>query len=233
MNKIHYVVILFLLGSLGSFLISVCNVRFASNLSNITRSSPIANCRTIQHTMGEACVTAPQHLVTLSLPALANALILGVQLVGSTNQNQKEYIFPKYLEGKTEIESLGGNAQPSIEKILLLKPDLILGWNRNNRGIYPLLSKIAPTLLYDWQGTGTWRDHFNFMAKVVGKEEAAQKAWDNYYRRIQDLKNALGIRYRSKKISFVYFCCGGFGSQAKNSFAGSILTDVGLQRPEA
>jgi iron complex transport system substrate-binding protein len=39
------------------------------------------------------------------------------------------------------------------------------------------------------------------------------------------------VRYKDKEISFVYFCCGGMGSEVKNSFIGSILRDVGLQRP--
>ncbi|MES1026694.1 iron-siderophore ABC transporter substrate-binding protein [Gloeocapsa sp. BRSZ] len=157
---------------------------------------------------------------------------MGIQPVGSTNQDI-EYIFPRYLDGKTkETKPLGSNAQPSIEKISLLKPDLILGWQISS-GSYSLLSRIAPTVLYDWQGTGTWRRYFDFMAEVLGREESAQEAWNNYYKRVEALKDSLGNRYTDKKISFVYFCCNGFGSQALNSFSGSILEDVELQRPKS
>lgn len=38
-------------------------------------------------------------------------------------------------------------------------------------------------------------------------------------------------RYQSKTVSLVYFYYGTFGSDVKNSFAGSILDDAGLQRP--
>ena len=43
--------------------------------------------------------------------------------------------------------------------------------------------------------------------------------------------SSLKNRYTDKTISFVYFCCDGFGSQAPESFMGSVLEDIGLQRP--
>jgi iron complex transport system substrate-binding protein len=136
---------------------------------------------------------------------------------------------------------LGGNATPSIEKMLFLKPDLVFGWESNNRANYSLLSQIAPTLLFAWNGTPTWRHYFDFMAKALGKEDVAQKVWNQYYQRVKSLKEVLGVgaaspqenRYKDKKIFFIYFCCGGFGTQTKNSFAGSILDDIGLQRPDS
>jgi iron complex transport system substrate-binding protein len=236
MNRsVYYLIILFLLGGLGAVLISVCHAEDLAILSLMRQPSFSSDCRIVRHTLGEVCIPVnPQRIVTLSLPALANALILGFQPVGSTNHNQKEYIFPKHLEEQTKlVESLGGNATPSIEKMLYLKPDLIFGWERNNRTNHTLLSKIAPTLLFAWDGTPTWQNYFNFMAKAVGREDVAQKAWERYYQRVRSLKEALGDRYKDKKVSFIYFCCGGFGTQAKNSFAGSILNDVGLQRPDA
>lgn len=235
LKRVYRILIMLLLASFSIFLTFACNGKFSNTSANVGGLSPTTNCRTVQHIAGKTCIRADlKHVVTLSLPALGNALVLDIQPVGSTNHNQKEYKFPKYLEGKTAaVESLGSNAQPNLEKILLLKPDLIFGWNRNNRVTYPLLNKIAPTLLYDWQGTTTWRDHFNFMAKAVEKEDAAQKAWNHYYQRIQELKIVLGKRYQNKSISFVYFCCNKMISQANNSFVGSILTDIGLKRPKA
>lgn len=232
-NKMRCRAICFLIGSLCAFLFSACGITFTETPPTPNSASPVANCREIQHALGKTCVPDdPQKLVTLSLQTLANALILGIQPVGSTNQDI-EYIFPRYLDGKTkETKPLGSNAQPSIEKISLLKPDLILGWQISS-GSYSLLSRIAPTVLYDWQGTGTWRRYFDFMAEVLGREESAQEAWNNYYKRVEALKDSLGNRYTDKKISFVYFCCNGFGSQALNSFSGSILEDVELQRPKS
>lgn len=233
-RNVYYGIILFLLSSLATFLIAGCHGT-VSSIPSHTHKPSLTNCQVIRHTMGDVCIPAnPQRIVTLSLPALANAVLLGFQPVGSTNHNQKDYVFPKYLDERVKsVESLGGNATPSIEKILFLKPDLVFGLNRNNRANYSLLSQIAPTLLFAWDGTGTWRHYFDFMAKALGKEDVAQKAWDQYYQRAKNLKETLGSRYKDKKISFIYFCCGGFGTQTRNSFAGSILDDTGLQRPDS
>ena len=234
-KKIKHLVIFFLIGSLSVLLFGACGIKATNTSLETNKASPAAECQIIQHAAGETCSpSSPKKLITLSFPALTNAMILGIQPIGSTNFNVEEFVFPRYLEDKAQgVEPLGGNAQPSIEKITLLKPDLIFGWYMNNSGAYPLLSKIAPTLLFDWQGTPSWREYFDFMAKALGKEEAAQKAWDDYYQRVEQLKQALGDRYEDKKISFLYFCCDGFGSQAQNSFSGSILEDIGLQRPES
>ncbi|MBE7385548.1 MAG: iron-siderophore ABC transporter substrate-binding protein [Leptolyngbya sp. SIO1E4] len=141
-------------------------------------------------------------------------------------------IFPEYTPNKTEeIEPLGLSGEPSLEKMSLLTPDLILGsqWHSN---VYSLLSEIAPTVLFDWQGTQIWRKYFDFMAQVLNRENEAEEAWRDYYDRVEELKTALGDRYVGKAISFVYVCCNNsIGSQAPESFVGSILEDIGLQRP--
>ncbi|GAB1539471.1 iron-siderophore ABC transporter substrate-binding protein [Scytonema sp. NUACC21] len=163
---------------------------------------------------------------------MSNTLALGVKPIGSVTSYEKDK-FPTYLKAKTRgIKLLGIHYQPNLERILLLKPDLIVGWDRE-RAIYPLLSTIAPTILGKWQGFPSWREYFNFIAKALGKKEAAQQAWNHYYQRIKELQISLGEGYQNKKISFIYFCCHGIGSDVKNSFIGSILNDAGLQRPEA
>ncbi|MUL37193.1 hypothetical protein BWI75_12815 [Gloeocapsopsis sp. AAB1 = 1H9] len=180
--------------------------------------------------MGETCVpTEPKRVVTLSAPTLNNALALGVKPVGSTYFYQSEFI--RSPQSK-EIKFLG-RSQPDLEQMLLLKPDLILGWEVTGREIYSLLSKIAPTALGKWEGPLSWQEHFNFVAEVLGKTEVAQAAWKQYYHKIEKLKEAFGDRFQSKKISFIHLGFRGIESDTNNSFAGSILKDAGLQRPDA
>jgi iron complex transport system substrate-binding protein len=186
--------------------------------------------------MGETCVPkTPQRLVALGPETLGNAIALGIQPIGSTLEHDNQ--FPTYLKGKTAgIKSLG-NAQPSIESILLLQPDIIMSWKNRHESIYPQLSNIAPTVLYDWLGNITkqdnWKEYFNFMAEVLNRKEVGQQVWQHYNQRIEQLKMALGDRYKNKTISFVIFCCGGIYSETENSFVGSVLRDAGLQRPES
>lgn len=241
MGKIlKYMVAGFLAGIMAVFLLSACGFTLKDASSESSDALLVDSCNVVQHASGETCVpNNPQRIATLVLPALSNAIILGIQPIGSlhhsieTIQSQSGHIFPEFLPNEAEdIESLGSFGAPSLEKMSLLKPDLILGWQGGQSNIYPLLSEIAPTVLFDWQGTQIWRKYFDFMAQVLNRENEAQRAWDDYYDRVEELKIALGDRYMGKTISFVYVCCNNsIGSQAPESFVGSILEDIGLQRP--
>ncbi len=233
---IFHFITLFLLTSLIVFVISGCNFRVSNNSLSSSRVSSIANCRIIKHIMGEACVpNNPRRIVSLSADTLGNILALGAKPIGSANEFLKEgEFYPYFSEAETQgIKTLGKPEYPNLERLLQLKPDLIIGWGGYSpKAIYPLLSKIAPTVLYNWQDD-TWKANFNFVAEVLGKQEVAQSAWKHYEKRIEELKTALGDSYKNKKISFIYTYYSGIGSNVKNSFPGSILSDVGLQRPEA
>ena len=192
-----------------------------------------AACNVIQHAAGASCVPqASRRLVTLSLVTLADAIALGEKPIASNN------FYPDldsitYLSNEDKKFELLGRSKPNLEKLLLIKPDLIIGWSNTAKEIYPLLSKIAPTALGDFQGGPSWRSHFNFVARVLGKEKVGIEVWNHYYKRVNELKSALGKQYQSKEISFIYIGSRGIESDVKNSFAGSILHDVGLQRPQA
>jgi iron complex transport system substrate-binding protein len=180
--------------------------------------------------MGKTCIpTMPKRVTTLSAITLNNALLLGIKPIGST------YFLDNHtLLIDNEIEFLG-RSQPNLEKLSLLKPDLILGWENIDKTIYPALSKIAPTVLGKWKGPLDWIKYFDFVAQALGKDKEAEEAWKNYYRKVQILKIALGNRYRNQKISFVHIFGSnrGIESDVNNSFAGTVLSAVGLERPMA
>lgn len=215
-------------------LISACRTTPDTIMSR--PKQPIQDCRTVQHVMGNTCIPRnPQRVVTFTTTVLGNTLALGVKPIATTN----DYLLPKkgelppYLNPKSQgIKILGNSGQPNIERLLNLQPDLILGWGGYNfQAIYPILSKIAPTVLYS-PGEKTWKEDFDFTAKVLGKQDNAQVAWQHYQKRIQLLRDALKNRYKDKTISFAYFYYGRTETAAINSFPGSIFSDIGLKRPE-
>ena len=86
-------------------------------------SAPIANCRSVQHAMGETCISqAPKRIVTLTLPALANLVALDIQPVGTATYEAFAGIAVQpYLQGKIgRIDWVGSDDQPSLEKLTLL-----------------------------------------------------------------------------------------------------------------
>ncbi|MGD1913745.1 MAG: iron-siderophore ABC transporter substrate-binding protein [Rivularia sp. (in: cyanobacteria)] len=193
----------------------------------------------MKHAMGETCIPrSPQRLVTISDFSLHHALFLGVKPIGSAFDDWRGKV-PTYLTNKSkeieQIEELGQQSQPNIEKILQLKPDLIVSWGEA-QAVYPLLSQIAPTVMgtLKFSGNDGWREHFNFVAQTLGKEDAAKQAWNRYYQRIKELKIALNNQYQNKTIS-VLTVAHDFENHAtsKNSFVGSIFNDAGLKLGKA
>lgn len=189
------------------------------------------NCRLIEHTKGKTCVPLnPQRVVVLGSPTMANAIALGVKPIGTMLYLEE---IPPYLKGKIEnIEIVGTGEQPNIEKIFTLKPDLIIAMN-DWSSTYEKLAQIAPTVVDNWEGYPSWKSHFNFTAKVLGKEQKAKEIWANYQRKIDKLKQDLGSNYNNLNISLMFVCCGVINIDLKDSFSGSILKDIGFKRPPA
>ena len=217
----------FVIGLVVTLLIVACQNNTVRQQTNLQ----LADCRTVEHLMGEVCVPElPQRLVALDEVTLGDALILGVPSVGVASYDK----LADYLTEKSgDIEFLGKSEEPSLEKIYQLKPDLILGTELSVESIYQQLSQIAPTALGKWSGYPDWREYFNFVADVLGKEDKAQAVWSDYNRRVEELRAAVGDRLEDLEISLAYACCGGITMDAKNSFAGSILADIGIPRPQS
>ncbi|MBD2253849.1 iron-siderophore ABC transporter substrate-binding protein [Nostoc parmelioides] len=220
-----------ILGIFGFTLVTSGNPYAPHNTSFIPKPTA-AECRMVKHTMGETCVPInPQRVVTLSSCTLGNVLALGVKPIGTTNEVYVEGGSLSSTNANTEGIKLLGLSQPNLEATLLLKPDLIIGvdWFKP---IYPLLSKIAPTVLGEIDYI-SWQKHLSFVAESLGKQDIEKAIWQRYYQRIEKLKQALGNRYEGKKISFITVGRGEIYIDSKNSFPGSILSAALLQRPAA
>ncbi|MFN6514067.1 MAG: iron-siderophore ABC transporter substrate-binding protein [Nostoc sp. CreGUA01] len=172
---------------------------------------------------------------------LSNALTLGVKPIGSSvhpsdlnaNYSREQAHLGEEIK---EVQQVGLAINPNIEKILLLKPDLILVWEPAKR-IYSLLSKIAPTIVVpfdmpSWKEP-KWKDQFRFVAQVLRKEAIAQEAINQYHQQIEELKVALANRYQNQTISVAIPVNSYNATPVKNSFIGSIFDELGLQRPPA
>jgi iron complex transport system substrate-binding protein len=150
---------LLLLAMLAAFAIVTCSRtanNFASNSDSSLSQSPSADCRIIEHALGKTQVCGqPQRIVALGPNVLESLLALDVQPAGFADPR----IFHKgnYDNPNQQIPYLGSRVtsqpanvglafKPSLEAILKVQPDLILG-TEYNASQYEALSKIAPTLL--------------------------------------------------------------------------------------
>ena len=176
----------------------------------------------------------PQRIVALSEPTLDAALALGVKPVGTT-LGRGQGTIAAYLQGRTKgIESVGILAQPNIERIARLRPDLILsdGTATLDDATLDKLERFAPTAVVGRNG-GHWRTTFENAADVMGRKDEGAKLLKTYDTRIASIRSRLGAN-RDATISIVRW--GGIGLPAiikEDLSAGSVLKDIGLKRPPA
>jgi iron complex transport system substrate-binding protein len=218
------------LGLLAVLLVTACNTITEEQPQHVQRISE--DCRIVQHMMGESCVPqTPQRVVTLRLDHLANSLALGIQPIASA------YIagfpLPQYLEDEVvSVESVGSLDNPDLEKILSLKPDLIISNSRLSE-IYPQLSYIAPTVVLDIPSPPpSWQQQLEALSAVYGKENVAKELINTYWKRIEELKNSFRGWSDSILVSIANSAQEtGIWVYGEKHFSGLVLGDLGLNRP--
>lgn len=234
--QIYHWLKLLLLATISFGLVSACSGKFTRPAATLSMTS---ECRTINHALGTSCVPLnPQRVVVLDNTIFANAIALGIEPIGTVvSQTASGIEMPMFLKGKVDVEqinSIGTEQQPNIEKIALMKPELILGFDYFVN--YNQLSQIAPTVLIKFDEAGAWKKHFMLLAETLNKTQVAEQLLANYDRRIQEFKSAMGSQLKQFQVSLAYLAGEGSAlvrSDVKNSFAGSILADAGLKRPPA
>jgi len=214
---------------LRSLLLAILALLLITACHRTSLTNPTPDCRIIQHAMGETCVPLhPQRIVTLSL--LDSAIALGVQPVGATSVDGKQ-LDTLLLDRTANITNIGRRGQANLEAIAHLQPDLILGLDWEEM-IYEPLSQIAPTVLVATGDELNWKVWFRAYADAIGKPEAAEQVLQQYNDRIQQLRRQLGDQ-ASMQVSLISFWANTVRFYLKQSFAGQVLSDVGLSRPPA
>lgn len=188
--------------------------------------------RTVEHSMGTTEVPSdPQRVVVLDTGVLDAAVSLGVQPAGTVRVDEGQGV-PGYLRDATgDAKLVGTILEPNVEAIAALKPDLILTNKVRHQDIYEELSGIAPTVMAESLGV-TWKHNFKLFAKALGKQDKAESMLAAYEQRTRDLGDELGSPGEID-VSVVRFLPGEIRLYQQESFIGTILSDVGLARPQS
>ncbi|MBW4642033.1 MAG: iron-siderophore ABC transporter substrate-binding protein [Goleter apudmare HA4340-LM2] len=229
-------------------LLSLLTVAIVSACSStiVERSKTQTPCRVVQHVRGETCIPVhPQRIVAIYQSSLAHMLALNSKPVAAFMGAVLGKV--DYLADKTDgVEMIYGSPL-SLEQVVLLNPDLIITLSSGeSQVIYNQLSQIAPTVVLPWVETkGNWKQHLQDIAGVLGKTELATQLLDDYDRRIQQLKQVLGIksaadqkgaasskenRQQPIQISYLNVSRGQLNYGGKY-FANGILDELGLSAP--
>ena len=163
-------------------------------------SADSSDCRTVHHEIEvvEIC-SQPQKIVALGPYVLEPLLALDVQPAGYADRfafhagdyanpaEQIPYLGELLSQGRRQpLANVGTAGAPSLEAILQLQPDLIIATDEN-ADQYAQLSKIAPTLILDWQDA---EETLNKIAEAVDRSEQAEQLWSRRQTQITAAKEA-------------------------------------------
>jgi iron complex transport system substrate-binding protein len=194
--------------------------------------------RTIEHAMGTTEIPAkPKRVVALDASFVDATLILDTNVVGYTDYRSINGKLPDYLgEDRTkygaEAQAVGTLAEPNLEKIAELNPDLIITAKVRHEKLYDQLSAIAPTIMSETTGP-TWKDNIRLEAKALGAEDLAEKEISSYEKAARTVGETVNAKAGDPTISIVRFVDGPTRLYQKKSYSGIVLKDAGLARPKS
>ncbi|WP_199804971.1 ABC transporter substrate-binding protein [Nocardia jinanensis] len=219
-----------------------CGLAFVSACGGSGEVSPDAagssgSPITIEHAMGITTIEAPPESVVALDPSFTDAaLLLDVPLAGYIQYRaDPDHPFPNYLgdidDAVADSVNVGTTAEPDLEKILELEPDLIISAKVRHEPLYDQLSKIAPTVFSETTGP-TWKQNIVLLGEALGKKSRAQELITSYEERAA----AVGEQIRAANPELTYSLVRFAGEDtarlySSNSFIGDIMTDMGIPRP--
>jgi iron complex transport system substrate-binding protein len=204
----------------------------ASSSPSPTASTAAVTEKIIKHAMGTATLKKkPERVVVLFNGMVDISVALGVKIVGAVESwDQKPWY--NYLRANMEgVKNLGDEAQPNIEAIIALKPDLIIGTKTRHEKIYPQLESIAPTIITE--EVFNWKENLKVASNAMYKEEEGAKILSDWDKRVAEFKSKVGSSLASTEVSIIRFEKDGSARIYITGFAGTIFDELGLARPKA
>lgn len=172
----------------------------------------------------------PQRIVVLEL-SFADALAaIDVSPVGIADDNDANRILPEVRAHLKPWQSVGTRAQPSLEAISALKPDLIIADSSRHSGIYHALQQIAPVLLLKSRNE-TYTDNLH-SAEIIG--EVAGKHAEMTARLAEHKKKMAQWASQLPQGTLVVFGTSReqqFNLHTRDTYTGSVLSSLGLNVP--
>jgi iron complex transport system substrate-binding protein len=214
-----------------SVLIIACQGNPEQNLASQPSVTETENCRMVDHMAGQTCVPAnPERVIATDEIALEVVLALGLKPIAAAEPNMVSSR-SRHLAGKVDdVVSLGKQNQLSLERILQLNPDFILGFAQMYN--YEQFSQIAPTVAISYNDHDAWKASLQRVGEMLNRSQQARQQLENYQDRVEKLRRAIGDRLEKTEVSVVRFYADGrLEFRDSSSFPGSVLKDVGLPRP--
>ncbi|SDP04721.1 iron complex transport system substrate-binding protein [Klenkia soli] len=193
-----------------------------------------ATTRSVVHAMGTTEITGePERVVVLDSGELDAVTALGVVPVGTVEtEGLLEELATAHGFDAADVQVVGSIAEPDLEAVAALQPDLILTNTVRHEAIYDQLSALAPTVMAADLGA-VWQENFLLDAEALGMTDQAEAMLADYDDRVAEIGAAWGDP-AGTEVAVLRFMGGDqIRAYARGSFIGSVLEDIGFTWPAA
>ncbi|MDN9010481.1 iron-hydroxamate ABC transporter substrate-binding protein [Brevibacillus laterosporus] len=179
-------------------------------LSACGQSTPQSNTESAKgQTVEQSADKKEPRIASMSIHLTNNLLALGITPVGSVIGGDLKSFLPHVADRLKDTKPLGVVADPDMEALLALKPDVIYADQQYAGKDLSKYEKIAETHSFNLDD-GTWRDTLKKVGKLVNREQQAEAFIKDYEAQAERVKKlvqskigdgtVMGIRVTGKEL---------------------------------
>ncbi|WP_372237863.1 ABC transporter substrate-binding protein [Pseudomonas sp. LP_7_YM] len=172
---------------------------------------------------------APLRVVTLFQGSADSAVALGVTPCGVVDSWSEKPMYRYLRPALAAVPHVGLETQPSLEDIVLLKPDLIVASRFRNQRIAPLLEQISTVLMLE--EVFEFKRTLAMMGAAMQRQQQAMDLLGKWQQRVTQLRSQLQAKFAGRwpvTVSVLDIREDHIRSYLPTSFAGSILSELGF-----
>jgi iron complex transport system substrate-binding protein len=177
---------------------------------------------------------APLRVITLFQGATDSAVALGITPCGIVDSWSENSTY-RYLRWALEpVPHVGLETQPSLEDIVLLKPDLIIASRFRHERIAPLLKQIAPVVMLE--EVFEFKKTLVLMGLALHRQQRAEEVLARWQLRTAQLRQQLQHKFAGRwppTVSILDVREDHIRSYLPASFPGSVISELGFGWSEA
>lgn len=177
----------------------------------------------------EVTVPTDKIAITGSVESMEDAKLLDVHPQGAISFSGK---FPDMFKDITDkAEATGEKMEPNIEKILEMKPDVILASTKFPEKTLQKISTAGTTIPVS-HISSNWKENMMLLAQLTGKEKKAKKIIANYEQDLKETKTKINEKAKDSKALVIRIRQGNIYIYPEQVYFNSTLYgDLGLKAP--
>ncbi|MEN4591122.1 iron-siderophore ABC transporter substrate-binding protein [Pantoea agglomerans] len=167
--------------------------------------------------------------ISLFQAATDSMAALGIMPCGIVESWAEKPVYRYLRQQFSRVPQLGLETQPALEKIVMLRPDIIFASRFRHQDVAPLMEKIAPVVLLD--DVFEFKKTLTVVAEKLAKVNEARDLLRRWDLRIAALKTLLSLRLGARartRVSVIEVRPDHIRSYAPQSFPGSVISELGF-----